>query len=170
MISQPTPVTCTASGEARPSAVDCSVWWCARPAGHDGDAKQLHGTAIGAEVKAADCTVGVSLQQHGNEPPSVVLGTVVGNGKIHVVQLDPADAARLAHSIDTTETVPADHADDTRPSLIVWLVVENGRSEPLILDSTAAHRVARRLARAASILTEENGWGIPRRRIAGVGD
>jgi hypothetical protein len=146
--------------QTRKSRVDCPVWWCARPAGHDGDAEQTHGRAIG-EVETADATVGVSLEQLGDKAPRVVVWLAPQDAPLHAMTLDPNSATRMARSIDQTEPGPADR-DGAPVGVVVLLVVDSDRSQVLRLDPTAAVRVARRIDRAVSLLTEQDGWYLGR--------
>jgi hypothetical protein len=142
--------------------IDCQVWWCARPAGHHGEEQQMRGRAIGEVHPADDATVGVSLAQDGDQAPAVALWLVTQDGPIRVANLDPAAAARLAESIDQTGHAASDRTRNSPPAVLVWLLFVDEEPEALSLDPTSALRAARLLARAASLLTEPDGWCLGR--------
>ncbi len=142
--------------------IDCQVWWCARPAEHEGEQQQMHGRAIGEVHTADNATVGVSLAQDGDQAPAVALWLVTHDGPIRVAHLDPAAAARLAKSIDQTGHTASDRTRHSPQAVLVWLLLVDEEPEALSLEPTSALRAARLLAHAASLLTEQDGWYLGR--------
>jgi hypothetical protein len=139
---------------------DCEVWWCARTAGHDRPNMAKHVRAVAKTVVSAiGVRVDVAINQDGDDPPTVTITFEATDRPLNVVSLDPGNATILARSIRPAGLDTYDPHEQAAP-VTVWILTNPHQPELVPLDPDSGQRVARRIDRAVSILTEQTSWGL----------